>query len=150
MKRLTALLSALVLSASFAAHADVARPTNHRQLIVSPTLGEHMIARVRGPGVFVAGSVVGQGIDFSAVGVYVEIDGRTVMQSSLSAGSASLGEQTNSGVGVVYDSQLGGRARASFGVAEPLRFERELRVYVRVEEGIPSRVFGDVLTGDAD
>lgn len=150
MKRFATLFSAFVLTASFAAHADVVRPTNYRQLVVAPTIGDHVIARVRGPGVFVAASVVGQGIDLAQVGVYVEIDGRTVMQSGLSSGSASIGQQTNSGIGVAYDSQLGGRARASFGVAEPLQFERELRVYFRVEGGTPSRVFGDVLTGASD
>jgi len=57
----------------------------------------------------------------------------------------------NSGVGVAYAKDLGGRARASFGFAEPLRFERELHVYVRVDAGTPMAVFGDVVWGaDAD
>ena len=43
------------------------------------------------------------------------------------------------------------RPADGFGFAEPLRFERELRVYVRVDAGVPSRVFGDVVWGaDAD
>ena len=150
MNRLTVLLAAVALATSLSAHADVREPVRYRQLHVSPGVGEYTIARVRGPGVFVAASVVGMGINLAQVGVYVDIDDRTVFQSGLGSADAALGAQTNSGVGVTYAPDLGGRARASFGVAEPLQFERELRVYVRVEAGTPSRVFGDVLVGATD
>lgn len=150
MNRLTPLLTAVALALSASAHADVAKPTNTRQLFVSPSIGEYNIARLRGPGVFVASSVTGMGIDLAQVAAYVEIDGRTVFQGSLASGDATMAQLTNAGVGVVYAPDLGGRARATFGVAEPLRFERELRVYFRVEGGNPLRVFGDVLTGAAD
>ena len=150
MNRYTILLCTAVFGASLTAHADVREPVRYRQLHVAPSVGEYTIARVRGPGVFVGASVVGMGIDLAQVVAYVDIDGRSVLVSGLGAGDATLGAQTNSGVGVIYAPDLGGRARASFGLAEPLQFERELRVYVRVEAGVPSRVFGDVLVGATD
>jgi len=147
MNRVAILFSVLALAASVPAHAEIRQPTRYHQLHASPLPGQYTIARVRGPGVFVAASVVGFGLDLAQVGVYVDIDGRTVLQTGLGSGDASIGAQTNAGIGVTYVPDFGGRARASLGLAEPLRFEREVHVYVRVEDGAPSRVFGDVLVG---
>ena len=148
----TALLACtFALIAAAPASAAVDSPDRIRQLHVSPGLGEYTIANVRGPGVFVGASVVGMGIDTAQAAAYVAIDGKVIFIGPLGAAEAMLASQVNSGVGVTYSKDLGGRARASFGFAEPLRFERELRVYVRVEAGVPSRVFGDVVWGaDAD
>jgi hypothetical protein len=151
MIRTTLLASALALAAALPASAAVQGPEHIRQLHVSPGIGDYTIATVRGPGVFVSASVVGIGIDTAQATAYVVIDGSVIFIGPLGSAEAALGAQTNSGVGVTYAKDLGGRARASFGVAEPLRFERELRVYVRVDAGVPSRVFGDVVWGaDAD
>lgn len=152
MNRTALLACALALTAAAtASSAAVVAPDHIRQLHVSPGLGEYTIASVRGPGVFVGASVVGHGIDTAQAAAYVVIDGKTLFIGPLVAAEAALDGQVNSGVGVTYSKDLGGRARASFGFAEPLRFERELRVYVRVDGGVPSRVFGDVVWGaDAD
>ena len=150
MKLAPILFSTLILCVSVSAQADVRSPVRYHELFPSPALGQYTIARVRGPGVFVAASVVGMGLDLAQVAVYVQIDGQTVFSTGLGSADALLGGQTNSGIGVTYSPQLGGRARASFGLAEPLRFNRELLVYVRVEDGSPDRVFGDVLVGAAN
>lgn len=150
MKLSTILFSALTLGMSVSAQAEVRQPMRSHQLFVAPMPGQYTIARLRGPGVFVAASIAGQGLDLAQVAVYVDIDGRTVLSSGLALGDASLGGQTNAGIGVTYSPDFGGRARASFGFAEPLRFDRELHVYIRVEDGTPSRVFGDVVTGAAN
>ncbi|HNR92502.1 MAG TPA: hypothetical protein PKO41_08760 [Dokdonella sp.] len=141
----------LAFGAALPAAAAVKEPDHIRQLHTSPTVGQYKIAAVRGPGVFVGASVVGLGIDATQTTAYVAIDGRVIMLGSLNAADAAFGGNVNSGVGVAYAKDLGGRARASFGFAEPLRFERELHVYVRVDAGTPMAVFGDVVWGaDAD
>ena len=151
MIRTILLATTLTLTAAAPASAAVVAPDHIRQLHVSPGLGEYTIASVRGPGVFVGASVVGVGIDTAQATAYVAIDNKVLFIGPLVAAEAMLASQVNSGVGVTYNKDLGGRARASFGFAEPLRFERELRVYVRVDAGVPSRVFGDVVWGaDAD
>ncbi len=151
MIRTTLLASLLAMAAAAPASAAVVAPDHIRQLHVSPGLGEYTIAHVRGPGVFVGASVVGIGIDAAQVSAQVAIDGKVLFIGPLGAAEAMLASQVNSGVGVTYARDLGGRSRASFGFAEPLRFQRELRVYVRVEAGVPARVFGDVVWGaDAD
>ncbi len=145
------LAAALALAAACpSAFASVRTPVNTRILHVAPMPGEYTLAQIRGPGVFVGARVNALGVDSTQVTAYVEIDGRTVFLSGLGASEAALGGVTNGGVGVTYAPELQGRSRASFGFAEPLRFERELRVYVRVEAGVPSRVFGDVVTGAPD
>lgn len=150
MKLSTILFSVLILGICASAQAEVRQPVRYHQLFPSPVLGQYTIARVRGPGVFVAASVVGIGLDLAQVAAYVQIDGQIVLATGLGSGDASIGGQTNSGIGVMYSPEFGGRARASFGLAEPLRFNRELVVYVRVEDGAPERVFGDVVVGAAN
>ena len=150
MKLATILFSALIFGMSVSAYAEVRQPVRYHQLFPSPVPGQYTIARVRGPGVFVSASVVGMGLDLAQVAAYVQIDGQTVLSTGLGSGDAKIGGQTNSGIGVTYSPELGGRARASFGLAEPLRFNRELIVYIRVEDGSPERVFGDVLVGAAN
>lgn len=142
---------ALAFGAALPATAAVKEPNHVRELHSAPTVGQYKIATVRGPGVFVGASVVGLGIDATQTTAYVAIDGKVILLGSLSSADAAFGSQVNSGTGVAYAKDLGGRARASFGFAEPLRFERELHVYVRVEAGTPTAVFGDVVWGtDAD
>lgn len=151
MIRTSLLACALAFATATPASAAVDAPDHIRQLHVSPGLGEYTIASVRGPGVFVGASVVGMGIDTAQATAYVAIDNKVIFIGPLGAAEAMLASQVNAGVGVTYSKDLGGRARASFGFAEPLRFQRELRVYVRVDGGVPSRVFGDVVWGaDAD
>lgn len=150
MKLSTILFSVLILGICASVQAEVRQPVRYHQLFPAPVPGQYTIARVRGPGVFVSASVIGMGLDLAQVAVYVQIDGQTVFSTGLGSADALLGGQTNSGVGVTYVPHLGGRARASFGLAEPLRFNRELIVYVRVEDGSPDRVFGDVLVGAAN
>ena len=149
LPRLFLLLSLSVLALPVAADAEIRGISPLGQHLVAPGIGVHTIARTRGPGVLVAASVTGMGIDAAQVAAYVEIDGATVWIGPLGAAAARIGAQVNAGVGVVHSAELGGVAKASFGLAQPLRFERELKVYVRVEAGAPSIVFGTALVGTA-
>jgi hypothetical protein len=149
LPRLFLLLSLSAVALPAAAEAEIRGITPLGQHLVLPGVGVHTIARSRGPGVFVAASVTGMGVDAAQVAAYVEIDGATVWIGPLGSAAARVGAQVNAGVGVVHSPELGGVAKASFGLAQPLRFERELRVYVRVEAGAPGSVFGSVLVGAA-
>jgi hypothetical protein len=149
LPRLFLLLSLSAVALPAAAEAEIRGITPLGQHLVLPGVGVHTIARTRGPGVFVAASVTGMGVDAAQVAAYVEIDGATVWIGPLGSAAARVGAQVNAGVGVVHSPELGGVAKASFGLAQPLRFERELRVYVRVEAGAPGSVFGSVLVGAA-
>lgn len=142
-------LAALLAATAAVADAEVARVTPFNALHIAPGVGEWEIARVDGPGVFVAGSITALGVNPAQVAGFVAIDGRVLWIAPLGAAGARLGGQVNAGLGIVYHADLDGSAKASFGLAEPLRFERELRVYVRVEAGTPMRVFGSVLVGAA-
>lgn len=149
LSSLLKLLTLLALTLPFAARAEIRDITPLGQYLAQPGVGVHTIARARGPGVFVAGSVTAIGVDAAQVAAYVEIDGATVWIGPLGAAAARVGAQVNAGVGVVHSAELGGIAKANFGLAQPLRYERELRVYVRVEAGAPGSVFGSVLVGAA-
>jgi hypothetical protein len=147
LPRLVLLLLLSVLALPAAADAEIRGITPLGEHLVNPGVGVHTIARARGPGVFVAASVTAIGVDAAQVAAYVEIDDATIWSGPLAAGAARVGSQVNAGVGVVHSAELGGIAKASFGLAQPLRFERELRVYVRVEAGAPGSVFGTALVG---
>lgn len=131
------------------APAQVGKVARHQALHVGAGPGTWTIARVPGPAAFLAAEVTAMGVDAAQLAAYVEVDGRVLWLTGLGAGPARLAGQVNSGVGVTYHPELSGSSRASFGLAEAIVFERELRVYVRVEAGVAERVFGAALTAGA-
>lgn len=149
LPRLFLLLWLATTALPAAAQAEIRGIAPLGQHLVNPGIGVHTIARARGPGLFVAGSVTAIGADAAQIAAYVEIDGSTIWIGPLAAAAARVGSQVNAGVGVVHSAELGGVAKASFGLAQPLRYERELKVYVRVEAGAPGSVFGTVLVAAA-
>lgn len=148
--RIPARLPLLALGALLAlpgtAPAQVGKVDRHQALHVGAGPGTWTIARVPGPAAFLAAEVTAMGTDAAQLAAYVELDGRVIWLTGLGAGPARLGGQVNSGVGVTYHPEMSGSARASFGLPEALVFERELRIYVRVEAGTVERVFGAALT----
>lgn len=147
---LPALLATFALLAiPAAAPAQVGKVERHQALHVGAGPGTWTIARVPGPAAFLAAEVTAMGIDAAQLAAYVEVDGRVLWLTGLGAGPARLGGQVNAGVGVTYHPDLSGSSRASFGLPEAIVFERELRVYVRVEAGVAERVFGAALTAGA-
>ncbi|MBX3724987.1 MAG: hypothetical protein KF823_03620 [Xanthomonadales bacterium] len=144
-----AALALLALALALPLPAQVGKVERHGDLHVAPGPGIWTLARVRGPGAFLAAEVTAMGTDAAQLAAYVDVDGRLVWLTGLGAGPARLGGQINSGVGLVYDPGMAGSVRASFGLPEPIVFERELHVYVRIEAGTAERVFGAALTAGA-
>lgn len=143
-----AIVLGLLVAASASAQIRGIKPQS--QSYTQPGIGEYEIARASGPGSFVSASVTALGVDAAQIVAYVAIDGHVVWSGTLSSLGAEFDQHVNDGIGMAYSPSLGGSARASFGLPRTITFQRDLRVYVRIEAGSPFRLYGQALLADPE
>ena len=107
--------------------------------------GKHPLVTLRGPGVFLAALVSKQGGNTDLTFVNLDIDGRNVTSLSFAAAD-NLGLTQHNPYGLVL---LRGKLVETFtiGFPSPLRFERELKLSVTVNETGVVQIVANVIHG---
>lgn len=124
----------------------VCNPQRTQGLLVSPAQGSHNLVTLRGPGVFLGAHVSKQGGNTGLTFPDLTIDGRNVVNASF-AGVENLGFTQQNPYGLVL---LGNQIKnMTFGWPTPLRFERELRLSVTVNEAGIVQILANVIHGTA-
>jgi len=122
----------------------VCGPRRTQGLLVSPSQGEHNLVTLRGPGVFLGAHVSKQGGDTGLTFPDLTIDGRNVVNLSYAA-AENLGLTQQNPYGLAL---LGNQIKnMTFGWPAPLRFDRELRLSVTVNETGVVQIIANVIHG---
>lgn len=123
----------------------VCDPQRSQGLKAPAPKGKHALVTLRGPGVFLAAEVSKQGGNTDLTFVDLDIDGRNVTSLSFAAAD-NLGLTQHNPYGHVL---LRGKLIETFtiGFPSPLRFERELRLSVTVNETGVVQIVANVIHG---
>lgn len=116
------------------------------QGLVAPAgQGEHVLVKLKGPGVFVCAEVVRQNNPAGISFVNLELDGKNVVSVSFEA-ARNWGLTVQNPFGLVLREE-GIFSNLTIGYPLPLRFEKELVLKVTVQEiGIP-QIVANVIHG---
>lgn len=126
--------------------AGVCNPQRTQGLLASPAQGAHSLVTLKGPGVFLGAHVSKQGGASGLTFPDLTIDGRNVVNLSFAA-AGNLGLTQQNPYGLVV---LGGQIKnMTFGWPAPLRFERELKLSVTVNEPGIVQILANVIHGTA-
>ena len=107
--------------------------------------GDHLLVKLKGPGVFLAAEVVKQGGNSGATFVSLDIDGRNVVSLSFAAAENSGLTQFNPfGLVLLKSAAL---KNLTIGFPSPLRFKRELKLSVKVNETAVAQILANVVHG---
>jgi len=107
--------------------------------------GTHTLVQLRGPGVFVAAEVTKQGGGTGLTFVSLDIDGRNVTNLSYAAAENSgLTQQNPYGLVLLKSSAL---KNLTIGFPSPLRYERELKLSVTINEDGVVQILANVIHG---
>ncbi|MEX5216021.1 MAG: hypothetical protein NW703_17905 [Nitrospiraceae bacterium] len=107
--------------------------------------GKHALVTLRGPGVFLAAQVSKQGGNTDLTFVNLDIDGRNVTSLSFAAANNwGLTQQNPYGIALLKGSAID---TLTVGLPSPLRFERELRLSVNVNETGVVQIVANVIHG---
>jgi hypothetical protein len=114
-------------------------------LVAPAVMGEHVLVKLRGPGVFVCAEVSRQGDPAGVSFVSLDLDSRNIVSVSFEAvGNWGLTQDNPYGLVRLKGS---GIDTLAIGYQLPLRFERELVLKVTVQEiGIP-QILANVIHG---
>jgi hypothetical protein len=107
--------------------------------------GAHNLVTLAGPGVFVGAAVSKQGGTNNLTFVRLDIDGRNVTNMSFAA-AANLGLTHYNPFGIVL-TQSAVVKTFTVGFPTPLRFQRELRLAVTVNEPNVVQILANVIHG---
>ena len=123
----------------------VCNPRRTQGLKAPAPNGTHNLVTVAGPGVFVGAAVSKQGGTNNLTFVRLDIDGRNVTNMSFAAAfNLGLTHQNPFGVVLTQSTVL---KTFTVGFATPLRFERELRLSVTVNEPNVAQIVANVIHG---
>jgi hypothetical protein len=109
--------------------------------------GTHVLVNLEGPGVFLAAAVSKQGGTNDLTFVILDIDGRNVTNLSYAA-AANLGFTQHNPYGLAL-MQTGPVKTLTVGFPAPLRFERSLKLSVKVSEPSVVQILANVIHGAA-
>jgi hypothetical protein len=109
--------------------------------------GNHALVTLKGPGVFLAAEVTKQGGASDLTFVILDIDGRNVTNLSFAA-AANQGLARHNPYGLVL-LQSPALKTMTVGFPAPLRYARELRLRVTVNEPNVVQILGNVVHGAA-
>lgn len=123
----------------------VCQPERTQGLKAPAGQGEHLLVSLKGPGVFIAAQVTKQGGESDLTFVDLDLDGKNVTNLSFAA-ARNWGLTQQNPYGLVL---LGSRAidTLTIGFPVPLRFERELKLSVVVNEPGVVQVLANVIHG---
>ena len=123
----------------------VCDPQRSQGLKAPAPKGKHALVTLKGPGVFLAAQVSKQGGNTDLTFVNLDIDGRNVTSLSFAAAD-NLGLTEHNPYGITL---LTGNAVDTFtiGFPSPLRFERELKLSVTVNEMGVVQILANVIHG---
>jgi len=123
----------------------VCDPERTQGLITSPANGDHGLVTLRGPGVFLGAEVVKQGGNNDITFVILDIDGRNVTNISYAAAkNGGLVAQNPFGLVLLSSSAL---KNLTIGFPSPLRYRRELKLAVTVNETGVVQILANVIHG---
>jgi hypothetical protein len=104
-----------------------------------------MLVNLKGPGLFLGAEVTKQGGATGLTFVILDIDGRNVTNISYAAAENSgLTQQNPYGLVLLKSAAL---KNLTIGFPSPLRFQRELKLYVTVNEDGVAQILGNVIHG---
>jgi len=104
-----------------------------------------MLVNLKGPGLFIAAEVVKQGGSSDLTFVIMDIDGRNVTNISyIAAKNSGLTVQNPYGIVYLPAERLD---NLTIGFPTPLRFEKELKLWVKVNEEGVVQILANVIHG---
>ena len=107
--------------------------------------GDHLLVQLKGPGLFLGAEVTKQGGTTGITFVILDIDGRNVTNISYAAAENSgLTQQNPYGLVLLKSSAL---KNLTIGFPSPLRFQKELKLSVTVNEGGVVQILANVIHG---
>ena len=125
--------------------AGVCDPVRTQGLRAPAPQGDHTLVSLRGPGLFVAAEVSKQGGVNGLTFVSLDLDGRNVVNLSYAAAqNFGLTQQNPFGIVLLGSGEL---KTFTIGWPSPLRFERELKLSVTVNEGGVVQILANVIHG---
>ena len=114
-------------------------------LIAPATLGEHILVRLQGPGVFVSAHVIRQNNPTGITFVNLDLDGVNVVASSFEAvQNQGLTQDNPFGTMELTNGVL---STIAIGYCLPLKFEKELVLKVTVNEIGVAQILANVIHG---
>ena len=127
--------------------AGVCDPRRTQGLKAPAPLGTFVLVNLQGPGVFLGAAISKQGGTNDLTFVIIDIDGVNVTNISYAA-ARNLGFLTQNPFGLVL-LQSGLAKTLTVGFPTPLRFERSLRLTVKVSEPSVVQILANVISGSA-
>jgi len=127
--------------------AGVCDPRRTQGLKAPAPQATHLLVNLEGPGVFLGAMVSKQGGTNDLTFLILDIDGRNVTNISYAA-ARNLGLFTQNPFGLVV-SVTGLLKTLTVGFPTPLRFERSLRLSVKVNEPSVVQILANVIHGSA-
>jgi hypothetical protein len=125
--------------------AGVCDPQRTQGLKAPAPQGDHLLVRLKGPGVFLGAAVTKQGGKTGLTFVSLDIDGRNVTNLSYAAAKNSgLTQQNPYGLVLLSSAAL---ETLTIGFPAPLRFKKELKLSVTVNEPGVVQILGNVIHG---
>jgi hypothetical protein len=107
--------------------------------------GETVLIHLKGPGLFLGAEVTKQGGETDLTFVSLDIDGRNVTNLSYAAAiNSGLTQQNPYGLVLLQSAAL---KNLTIGFPTPLRFRRELKLSVSVNEGGVVQILANVIHG---
>ena len=123
----------------------VCNPERTQGLKAPPPQGTTVLVDLRGPGVFIASEVNKQGGNSGLTFVILDIDGRNVVNMSYAAAqNLALTQQNPFGVVLLSSGQI---KTFTIGWSSPLRYERELKLSVTVNEAGIAQILANFIHG---
>ena len=137
--------SKLGIAARRECSAGICNPQRKAGLKAPAAKGEHQLVILRGLGVFVSAQVSKQGGSTGLTFVNLDIDGKNVTSLSFAAAENwGLTQSNPYGIVLLRGAQV---STLTVGFPTPLRFERELRLYVKVQEAGVVQIIGNIIQG---
>lgn len=125
--------------------AGVCAPERTQGIIAPAPAGTHLLVRLEGPGVFLGSECVKQGGTNNITFVVLDIDGHNVTNVSYAAAENSGLTQANPyGLVLLGSSTL---RNLTIGFPTPLRYEKELKLSVVVNETGVAQILANVIHG---
>jgi hypothetical protein len=124
----------------------VCNPERTQGLRAPAPKGDHLLVELKGPGLFLGAEVVKQGGSNNITFVILEIDGRNVVNLSFAAAENTGLTQYNP-FGLTLLKPSAGMRNLTIGFPSPLRFKRELKLSVTVNENGVTQILANVVHG---